>query len=162
MSKYFAKILGNDPESLQMIAALSSGAKVKVSDIKYLASNKVFLLSIERMNKEKEQDDKKNSVMRFDFINKVKSKNIDQSKQENILELLSIDYLKNNNDYEIILSFNNNAQIVLSSDTLECRLEDQSNIKFMKILNAQTKNFYSELDKIISKRNKIDFKTLKT
>ena len=128
MGKYFAKILGNDPESLQMIAALSSGAKVKVSDIKYLASNKVFLLSIERMNKEKEQDDKKNSVMRFDFINKVKSKNIDQSKQENILELLSIDYLKNNNDYEIILSFNNNAQIVLSSDTLECRLEDQSNI----------------------------------
>ena len=34
MSKYLAKILGNDPESLQMIAALSSGATVKVSDIK--------------------------------------------------------------------------------------------------------------------------------
>ena len=129
MSKYLAKILGNDPESLQMIAALSSGAKVKVSDIKYLSSNKVFLLSIERMNKEKEQDDKKiNSVLRFDFITRSKSKNIDQSKQEMILELLSIDYLKNNDDYEITLIFNNNAQIVLSSDTLECRLEDQSNI----------------------------------
>ena len=129
MSKYFAKILGNDQESLRMIAALSSGAKVKVSDIKYLASNKVFLLSIERMSKENEQDDKKiNSVLRFDFITKVKSKNIDQSKQEKILELLSIDYLKNNDDYEITLIFNNNAQIVLSSDTLESRLEDQSNI----------------------------------
>ena len=129
MSKYLAKILGNDPESLQMIAALSSGAKVKVSDIKYLSSNKVFLLSIERMNKEKEQDDTKiNSVLRFDFITQSKSKNIDQSKQEMILELLSIDYLKNNDDYEITLIFNNNAQIVLSSDTLECRLEDQSNI----------------------------------
>ena len=129
MSKYLAKILGNDPESLQMIAALSSGAKVKVSDIKYLSSNKVFLLSIERMNKEKEQDDKKiNSILRFDFITKSKSKNIDQSRQEMILELLSIDYLKNNDDYEITLIFNNNAQIVLSSDTLECRLEDQSNI----------------------------------
>ena len=129
MSKYLAKILGNDPESLQMIAALSSGAKVKVSDIKYLASNKVFLLSIERMNKEKEQDDKKiNSVLRFDFITQSKSKNIDQSKQEMILELLSIDYLKNNDDYEITLIFNNNAQIILSSDTLECRLEDQFNI----------------------------------
>ncbi len=129
MSKYLAKILGNDPESLQMIAALSSGAKVKVSDIKYLSSNKVFLLSIERMNKEKEQDDTKiNSVLRFDFITQSKSKNIDQSKQEMILELLSIDYLKNNEDYEITLIFNNNAQIVLSSDTLECRLEDQSNI----------------------------------
>ena len=129
MSKYLAKILGNDPESLQMIAALSSGAKVKVSDIKYLSSNKVFLLSIERMNKEKEQDDKKiNSILRFDFITQSKSKNIDQSRQEMILELLSIDYLKNNEDYEITLIFNNNAQIVLSSDTLECRLEDQSNI----------------------------------
>ena len=31
----------------------------------------------------------------------------------------------------------------------------------MKILNAQSKNFYSELDKIISKRNKIDKVTLK-
>ena len=129
MSKYLAKILGNDPESLQMIAALSSGAKVKVSDIKYLSSNKVFLLSIERTNKENEQDDKKiNSILRFDFINQSKSKNIDQSKQELIIELLSIDYLKNNDDYEITLIFNNNAQIVLSSDTLECRLEDQSNI----------------------------------
>ena len=77
MSKYLAKILGNDPESLQMIAALSSGAKVKVSDIKYLSSNKVFLLSIERMNKENEQDDKKiNSILRFDFINQSKSKKI--------------------------------------------------------------------------------------
>ena len=129
MSKYLAKILGNDPDSLQMIAALSSGAKVKVSDIKYLSSNKVFLLSIERMNKEKEHDDKKiNSILRFDFITQSKSKNIDQSRQEMILELLSIDYLKNNDDYEITLIFNNNAQIVLSSDTLECRLEDQSNI----------------------------------
>ncbi len=129
MSKYLAKILGNDQESLRMIAALSSGAKVKISDIKYLASNKVFLLSVERMSKEMEQDDKKiNSILRWDFISKVKSKNIDQSKQENILELLSIDYLKNKDDYEITLIFNNNAQIVLSSDTLECRLEDQSNI----------------------------------
>ena len=129
MSNYLAKILGNDQESLRMIAALSSGAKVKVSNIKYLAFNKVFLLSIERMSKENEQDDKKiNSILRWDFISKVKSKNIDQSKQENILELLSIDYLKNKDDYEITLIFNNNAQILLSSDTLECRLEDQSNI----------------------------------
>ena len=129
MSNYLAKILGNDQESLRMIAALSSGAKVKISDIKYLASNKVFLLSVERMSKENGQDDKKiNSILRWDFISKVKSKNIDQSKQENILELLSIDYLKNKDDYEITLIFNNNAQIVLSSDTLECRLEDQSNI----------------------------------
>ena len=44
MSKYLAKIIANDQEGLQMISACSSGAKVKVTDIKYQASNKVFLL----------------------------------------------------------------------------------------------------------------------
>ena len=42
--KYLAKIIASDNEGLQMISACSAGAKVKVSDIKYLASNKVFVL----------------------------------------------------------------------------------------------------------------------
>ena len=125
-NKYLAKILASDIEGLQVISACSSGAKVAVSNIKYLASNKVFLLSIERTKTETGQEDKNiSSILRFDFISKVVSKNIDQSKPKVILELLAIDYLKNNNDYEINLFFNNNAHIVLSSDTLECRLEDQ-------------------------------------
>ena len=41
--KYLAKIIANDQEGLQMISACSAGAKVKVVDIKYLPSNKVFL-----------------------------------------------------------------------------------------------------------------------
>ena len=129
VKKYLAKIIANDQEGLQMISACSAGAKVKIVDIKYLASNKVFLLSIERSKIESNQEDKKiNSICRFDFVDNVRSKNVDQSNQEMILELIGIDYLKNNDDYEITLIFNNNAQIVLSSDTLECRLEDQSNI----------------------------------
>ena len=44
--KYLAKIIASDNEGLQMISACSAGSKVKVSDIKYLASNKVFLLSL--------------------------------------------------------------------------------------------------------------------
>ena len=126
MNKYLAKIIATDKEGLQMISACSSGAKVKVSDIKYLESNKVFLLSIERIKVENENEDKKvNSICRFDFVDKVKSKNIDQSNQDLVLELVGIDYLKNNDVYEINLFFSNNAHIVLSSDTLECRLEDQ-------------------------------------
>ena len=128
-NKYLSKILANDKEGLQMVSARSSGAKVRVSNIKYLASNKVFLISIERTRAENGKDDETiNSIIRCDFISKVRSKNIDQSKKEMILELLAIDYLKNNDDYEINLIFNNNAYIVLSSDTLECRLEDQSKI----------------------------------
>ena len=113
-----------------MISACSSGAKVKVSDIKYLASSKVFLLSIERIKVENENKDKKvNSICRFDFVDKVRSKNIDQSNQGKVLELVGIDYLKNNNVYEINLIFNNNAHIALTTETIEARLEDQSEIK---------------------------------
>ena len=126
MSKYLAKIIANDQEGLQMISACSSGAKVKVSDIKYLESNKVFLLSIERTKIEANQENKKiNSICRFDFVDKVKSKNIDQSNQELVLELIAIDYLKNNDDYEINLIFDKNAHIVLNADVIEARLEYQ-------------------------------------
>ena len=130
MSKYLAKIIASDQEGLQMISACSAGAKVKIAGIKYLASNKVFLISIERTKIETNQEDKKiNSICRFDFIEKVRSKNIDQSNQEMILELIGIDYLKNNDDYEINLIFNNNAHIALTTETIEVRLEDQSEIK---------------------------------
>ena len=130
MNKYFTKIIASDREGLQMISACSSGAKVKVSDIKYLASNKVFLLSIERTKLENEHEDKKvNSICRFDFVDKVRSKNIDQSNKEAILELVGIDYLKNNDDYEINLIFNNNAYIALTTETIEARLEDQNEIR---------------------------------
>ena len=130
MNKYLAKIIASDQEGLQMISACSSGAKVKIADIKYLESNKVFLLSIERTKVESDQKDKKiNSICRFDFVDKVRSKNIDQSNQETVLELIGIDYLKNNDVYEINLIFKNNAHIALTTETIEARLEDQSEIK---------------------------------
>ena len=130
MNKYLAKIIASDQEGLQLISACSSGAKVKISDIKYLASNKVFLLSIERIKVENENEDKKvSSILRFDFVDKSRSKNIDQSNQEAVLELVGIDYLKNNDVYEINLIFNNNAHIALSTETIEARLEDQIEIK---------------------------------
>ena len=128
--KYIAKIIATDNEGLQMISACSSGSKVKVADIKYLESNKVFLLSIERTKVETGQEDKKiNSVCRFDFVDKVKSKNIDQKNTELVIELIAIDYMKNKDDYEINLIFNNNAHIILTTETIEVRLEDQNEIK---------------------------------
>ena len=128
--KYLAQIIATDNEGLQMISACTAGAKVKVADIKYLASNKVFLLSIERTKIETDQEDKKiNSVCRFDFVDKVKSKNIDQKNDDLALDLIAIDYLKNKDDYEINLIFDNNAYIALTTETIEVRLEDQNEIK---------------------------------
>ncbi len=128
--KYLAQIIATDNEGLQMISAYTSSASVKVSDIKYLASNKVFLLSITRTKIEKGQKDKKiNSICRFDFVDRVKSKNINQKNDKLVLELIAIDYLKNKEDYEINLIFNNNAYIALTTETIEVRLEDQNEIK---------------------------------
>ena len=127
--KYLAQIIATNNEGLQMVSACSSGAKVKVSDIKYLSSNKVFLLFIERMKIESNQKSKKvNSICRFDFVYKVKSKNIDQKNDKLILELLAIDYMKNKDDYEINLIFNNNSHISLTTETIEVILEDQNKI----------------------------------
>ena len=128
--RYLAQIIATDNEGLQMISACTTGAKVKVSNIKYLSSNKVFLLSIERTRVEINKKNKKiSSVCRFDFVDKVKSKNIDQRNSKLSLELIAIDYLKNQDDYEINLIFNNNSHIALTTETIEARLEDQSEIK---------------------------------
>ena len=128
--KYLAQIIATDNEGLQMISACTTGAKVKIANMKYLAFNKVFLLSIERNKVETNQEDKKiNSICRFDFVDKVKSKNIDQKNTKLSLELMAIDYLKNKDDYEINLIFNNNSHIALTTETIEVRLEDQNEIK---------------------------------
>jgi hypothetical protein len=128
--KYLAQIIATDNEGLQMISACSAGAKVKVSDIKYLGSNKVFLLSIIRNKIEKDNKSKKvNSICRFDFVENVKSKNIDQKNNELILELIAIDFMKNKDNYEINLIFNNNSHIALTTETIEVRLEDQNEAK---------------------------------
>ena len=127
--RYLTKIIANDNEGLQVISACCAGAKVKISDIKFLKSNKVFLLSIERSELENYNEKKKiNSICKFDFVFRVKSKNINQKNQDLVLELIAIDFMKNKNDYEINLIFSNNAHIALTTEAIEVRLEDQSEI----------------------------------
>jgi hypothetical protein len=128
--KYLAQIIATDNEGLQIISACTTGSKVNISNIKYLKSNKIFLLSIERTKIETNQENKKiNSICRFDYVHKVKSKNIDQKNDKLVLELIAIDYLKNKDHYEINLIFNHNAHIALTTETIEVRLEDQNEIK---------------------------------
>ena len=52
--KYLAKIIAVDNEGLQLVSACCAGAKVKLSEIKFLKSNKVFLFSqIRKQNERK-------------------------------------------------------------------------------------------------------------
>ena len=127
--KYLSKIIANDNEGLQIISACCSGAKLRVADIKYLKKNKVFLLSLVRSKIETENQDKKvNSICKFEFVDNVKSKNINQYDGSHMLDLIAIDYLKNKDNYEINLIFDNNAHISLSTEIIEVTLDDQNKI----------------------------------
>ena len=126
---YLSKIIANDNEGLQMISACCAGAEIKVSDIKYLQTKKVFLLSLKRTKIESENEGKKvNSICKFEFVDSVKSKNIKQDDVNQKLELITMDYLKNNDNYEISLIFTNNAYITLSTEIIEVTLDDQNKI----------------------------------
>ena len=124
--KFLKKIIAQSPEDLQMISACCSEAKVKISDIKYLPSNKIFLISMLRKDRENE-DDKKliNSIIKFEFVQSSKSKNIDPSETDKELELLAIDLFKREHNFEITLLVSENRFITLTSEIVEAVLEDQ-------------------------------------
>tara|TARA_B110001454_G_C12531751_1_gene355550 strand:+ start:288 stop:683 length:396 start_codon:yes stop_codon:yes gene_type:complete len=124
--KYLAKIIAKDSQGLQLISACSAEAQVKIKEIKYLSKNKIFLFSMERFTVEKDKNDQKiNSICKFEFVDNVKSKNINQNDINLVLKLIVINLIKNKNNYEINLIFSDNAYITLSTEIIEVTLEDQ-------------------------------------
>ena len=127
IKRYLAKIIAKDSQGLQLISAYCAGAKVKITEIKYLPKNKIFLLSLERLSKESDNNNFKiNSICKFEFVDSVMSKNVNQNNLNLVLELFTIDLLKNKENYEINLIFSNNAYITLSTEIVEATLEDQN------------------------------------
>ena len=126
MGQYLKKIIAKSPDDLQFISACCHQAKVKVSDIKYLPKSKIFVILLERYNRETgEKKSKINSIIKFEFIESTKSKKIDQNNSDLILELLAINIFKKNFKYEIALLFSNNKIINLNAEVIEITLEDQ-------------------------------------
>ena len=125
-NQYLKKIIAQTPEDLQIISACCSEGKVNIDDVKYLASNKIFLISIARFSKEEENKNKLiNSIIKFEFINSSKSKNIDQKNTNLMLELLTIDIFKKGENFEITMLFSKNRIITLAAEVIEVTLEDQ-------------------------------------
>ena len=138
--KFLKKIIAQSPEDLQIISACCSEAKVKISDIKYLPSNKIFLLSLLRIDRENQKN--KNlikSIIKFEFIESSKSKNISQNNQNISLELLAIDIFKREHNFEIILLFSKNRFITLTSEIIEVTLEDLKLEKWLKLSIVEVK-----------------------
>ena len=129
MSKQFLKkIIAQSAEDLQIISACCSESIIKISDIKFLKKNKIFLISLNRIAKEDNQTKRINSIIRFEYVNSSRSKNINQINQNLEMELISIDLFKKEKNYEITLLFSNNRFITLAVETIEVILEDQKNI----------------------------------
>ena len=123
---YLKKIIAQSAEDLKIISALCSEGTLKISDIRFLKKNQIFLISINRIAKELENNQSRiNSIIRFEYINNSKSKNIDQKKQNEELKLLSIEMFKKNEIFEIMLLFSDNKIITLTAEIIEVILEDQ-------------------------------------
>ena len=127
--KYLAKILARDLNGLNLISLYCHKSILKVSDIKFLKQNKIFLLSLQRNSIKAKNKNKVLSICKFEFIDQARSKNINQYSLKKNLSLLAIDTIKTKKGFEFNLLFSNNGFITLSSEIIEVTLEDLKEIK---------------------------------
>ncbi len=127
--KYLAKILARDLNGLNLISLYCHKSILKVSDIKFLKKNKIFLLSLQRNSIKAKNKNKVLSICKFEFIDQARSKNINQYSPKKNLSLLAIDTIKTKKGFEFNLLFSNNGFITLCSEIIEVTLEDLKEIK---------------------------------
>lgn len=120
---YLKKIMAKSAVDLKYISACCYQSKV--SDIKFLSNNKIFLIYLERYNIESNEKKRKiDSVIKCEYVSAAKSKNIIQKDSDLILELITIDVFKKKSDYNIVFLFSNNEILNLTVEIIEITLED--------------------------------------
>ena len=126
------KLIGKNIEDLKTISAYSQDSIVKIKDIVYLKENKIFIMMLSRfMWEDIEKGVFRNykrikSVLKFNFIESVLVKNINQQQKNRNLELLAIKSNYNqNNLYDINLIFSGNSIALLKSEEIDVMLDDQ-------------------------------------
>jgi hypothetical protein len=126
------KLMGNNIEDLKTISAYCQDAIIKISDLVFLKKNKIFIVKLNRFmwedlekgvfRKYKRID----SYLRFNFVDKVLSKNVDQNKGKKNLELLTITpFIEKNFFYKINLIFSGNIIVSIHSEIIDVILDDQ-------------------------------------
>ncbi len=126
------KLVGKNIEDLKTISAYSQDSIIKIKDIVYLKENKIFVVMLSRfMWEDLEKGVFRNykrikSVLKFNFIENVLAKNINQQQKNRNLELLAIKSNYNqNNLYDTNLIFSGNNIILLKSEEIDVMLDDQ-------------------------------------
>ena len=132
MSYKNLKLLANSEEDLRGISAHLQDSITQVKNIAHLKKNRIFLIQFNRFMWEDIEKGvfRKNrriqSVLKFDNILDVFSKNINQKKSDRFLDFLAIETkCLSDKSYQIKLNFAGGILIKLNAEIIECFLEDQ-------------------------------------
>ena len=126
------KLIARTEEDLKVVSAHLQDSIAHVSDIANLKKNKIFLMQLNRFMWEDVEKGvfRKNkrirSVLKFDNVINVHSKNINQSNKDKFLDFLTIETNKMpDKNYEMNIVFSGDLRIKVISELIDVTLDDQ-------------------------------------
>ena len=126
------KLIAKTEEDLRVDSAHLQDAIANLSDIANLEKNKIFLMQLNRFMWEDIENGvfRKNkrirTILKFENVIKVNSKNINQTKKDKFLDFLTIETSKMpDNNYEMRIVFAGDLIIKVISEVIEVTLDDQ-------------------------------------
>ena len=126
------KLIANSNDDLRVISAHLQDAIVLPSDIAHLKKNRIFLIQLNRFMWEDVEKGvfRKNkrirTILKFDNVVSVFSKNINSKDKERFLDFLAIETnILPDKYYEIKLIFSGDSVIKIRSEVIEVTLDDQ-------------------------------------
>jgi len=132
--KYNLKLLGKNQEDLKVISAYLQDSIVAVKDIVFLKKNKTFVMVVNRFMWEDVEkgifrDNKRiRCAVKFEEVSKVESKNINQKKQNKLLEYLAINCnLIYDETCKINIFFSGDSVITMIAEVIDVVLHDLGN-----------------------------------
>ena len=132
MEKKSLKLNAVSQNDLQVMSAHLQDSITQIKNIAHLKKNRIFLIQFNRFMWEDVEKGvfRKNkrvlSVLKFENVINVYSKNLNQKNKERFLDFLAIESkLLSDKSYEINLHFAGDILIKINSEVIECFLEDQ-------------------------------------
>tara|TARA_B110000971_G_scaffold149323_1_gene152625 strand:+ start:53 stop:496 length:444 start_codon:yes stop_codon:yes gene_type:complete len=126
------KLLATSDKDLRIIAAHLQDSIISLKDIANLKKNRIFLIQLNRFMWEDVEKGvfRKNkrirTVLKFDNVISISSKNIDIKNDKNFLDFLTIECtLMPDKSYEIRLIFSGDAVIKINAEVIDVTLDDQ-------------------------------------
>ena len=126
------KLIARTDEDLKVVSAHLQDSIANISDVANLLKNRMFLMQLNRFMWEDVEKGvfRKNkrirTILKFETVIKVHSKNINQSKKDKFLDFLTIETnLMPDNNYEMKIVFAGDAIIKIISEVIEVTLDDQ-------------------------------------